>query len=160
MSRHRPLLTGPHGPVRTSSPEPTTVRGWLWGAVFHNWGTKLTALALALLVFVMTRDQVQRTFTIPLVVEEDPRRVLLTEVPETVEVEVRGPWTRLSQLSTQDLGSATLSLDDARPGPLKLEPSAIVMPEGVMLVRIEHDPVDLRFEPREPGRAQRAPRGE
>ncbi len=147
MSRHRPLLTGPHAAVPAGADEPTTVRSWLWGAIFHNWGTKLTAFGLALLVFVMTRDEVHRTFTVPLVVEDDAQRVLMTDVPDTVEVEVRGAWTRLSRLSTQDLGSATLSLENARPGPMQIDPSGIVMPEGVILVSVEYDPVDLRFEP-------------
>ncbi len=149
MSRRGPLVTGPHAAVPAADQAPTTVRAWLWGAAFHNWGTKLTAFALALLVFVTTRDEVHRTFTIPIVVEQDDERVLLTDVPDTVEVEVRGAWTRVSRLGTKDLGVAKLRLRDARPGPMSLDPAEIVMPDGVILVNVEYDPVDLRFEPYE-----------
>ena len=65
--------------------------GFFVGALSENWGTKLMAFSLALIVFVLTRDEVERSFTVPLRVVDDPDRVLLTKPPETVEVHLRGP---------------------------------------------------------------------
>lgn len=116
-------------------------------ALFRDWGTKLLAIVLALVVFIVTRDEIHRTFKLPLRVIQDPDRVLLTELPETVSVEIRGPWQRLNKLGEMEMGAATLDLDEAREGPLYIDPASIVMPHGVILEKIDYDPVDLRFDP-------------
>jgi hypothetical protein len=112
----------------------------------ENWATKVLAVLLALMVFMVTRDEITRSFTIPLRVLDDPDRVLLTTPPETVELRVRGPWAKVNRLSDVQLGSATLDLREARPGPMTLDPASIVMPEGVVLDTLEYVAVDLRFE--------------
>jgi YbbR domain-containing protein len=112
----------------------------------ENWTTKVLALLLALIVFMVTRDEITRSFTIPLRVLDDPNRVLLTSPPETVELRVRGPWAKVNRLSDVQLGSATLDLREASPGPMVLDPASIVMPDGVVLDTLEYDAVDLRFE--------------
>jgi hypothetical protein len=118
----------------------------LSAAATENWFTKLLAFVLALLIFMVTRDEITRSFTIPLRVLDDPDRVLLTMPPEAVELRVRGPWAKVNRLSDVQLGSATLDLREARPGPMVLDPASIVMPEGVVLDTLEYDAVDLRFE--------------
>lgn len=115
-------------------------------ATTENWGTKIMAFLLAATVFIVTRDEVTRSFTIPLRVIEDPDRVLLTDPPETVEVRLRGPWANVNQISADALGPATLDLREVRPGPMALDPGSVVMPPGVVLDTLEYDPIDLRFE--------------
>lgn len=111
-----------------------------------NWGTKIMAFLLALIVFIVTRDEVTRSFTIPLRVIDDPDRVLLTEPPDSVELQLRGPWVNVNRIAAVELGTATLDLREVRPGPMELDPAAIVMPPGVVLDKLDYDPVDLRFE--------------
>jgi YbbR domain-containing protein len=115
-------------------------------AATENWGTKILAFLLAVVVFIVTRDEVTRSFTIPLRVIEDPDRVLLTEPPTTVEVRLRGPWANVNRLSAEALGPATLDLREVRPGPMTLDPGSVVMPPGVVLDTLEYYPIDLRFE--------------
>jgi YbbR domain-containing protein len=115
-------------------------------AATENWGTKILAFLLALVVFIVTRDEVTRDFTIPLRIIEDPDRVLLTEPPTTVGVRLRGPWANVNRLSSEMLGAATLDLREVRPGPMTLDPGSVVMPPGVVLDTLEYDPIDLRFE--------------
>lgn len=115
--------------------------------VFHDWGLKALAFVAAVFLFVFTRDEVTRGFTVPLKAVEDPERVLLTELPETIQVQARGPWTRINRLQDYDFGTATLDLREARPGPLAVDEAAIVMPSGVVLAGIQYDQVDLRFDP-------------
>jgi len=115
-------------------------------AATENWGTKITAFLLAVVVFIVTRDEVTRSFTIPLRVIEDPQRVRLTEPPTTVEVRLRGPWANVNRLSAEALGPATLDLREVKPGPMSLDPGSVVMPRGVVLDTLEYDPIDLRFE--------------
>jgi YbbR domain-containing protein len=114
---------------------------------FRNLSLKLLALGLAAILFVLTRDEVTRPFDVPLKVVEDPTRVLMTDLPPTVQVSVRGPWTRVNRLTDYDLGVATVDLEKAEPGPLEIDGGAIVMPPGVVLAGIHYDRVDLRFDP-------------
>ena len=131
-------------------PEPATgfarVVEFLIAAATENWGTKILAFLLALVVFIVTRDEVTRSFTIPLRVVEDPDRVLLTKPPATVEIRLRGPWANVNRIAEDALGPATLDLREVRPGPMALDPASVVMPQGVVLDTLEYDPVDLRFE--------------
>ncbi|MFV8754382.1 YbbR-like domain-containing protein [Nannocystaceae bacterium ST9] len=127
--------------------EARRIAEFLIEAATANWGTKMLAFVLALIVFVVTRDEVQRSFTIPLRVVQDPDRVLLTDVPKTVEVRLRGPWTAVNRIGADTLGPALLDLREVRPGPMELDPAAIVMPAGVVLDALDYDPIDLRFDP-------------
>lgn len=131
------------GTTPTERPSPLRLVGEL---LFRNWGLKAIALVLAAIMFVSTRDEVTRVFTVPLEVIQDRDRVLLTELPETIKVQARGPWTRINRLQDYDFGMATLNLDDAGPGPLEIDQAAIVMPSGVVLAGIQYDHVDLRFD--------------
>lgn len=112
----------------------------------RNWASKITAFIVTLVVFILTRDEVTRTFEVPLRVQGDPTRLLLTELPENVQIKVRGPWTRINRLHQFDFGSAQFDLTGAKPGPLAVDGASIVMPPGVILAAVEYDPVDLRFE--------------
>jgi hypothetical protein len=133
--------------VVSDRPEPRRVTAFLLAAATANWGTKIMAFLLALIVFVVTRDEVQRSFTVSLRVVQDPDRVLLTALPKTVEVRLRGPWTNVNRIGADALGPAQLDLREARPGPMELDPATIVMPAGVVLDALDYDPIDLRFEP-------------
>ena len=113
----------------------------------RNLPLKLLALVLTAVLFVLTRDEVTRTFEVPLRYVEPDDRVLLTELPDRIQVQVRGPWTRVNRLQDYDFGVASLDLKEAEPGPLRIDEGAIVMPSGVVLSDIDYDHVDLRFEP-------------
>lgn len=116
------------------------------GVATKNWGMKIMAFLLALIVFIVTRDEVTRSFEIPLRVIDDPDRVLLTTPPDSVQLQLRGPWVNVNRIAAVELGIATLDLREVRPGPMELDPAAIVMPPGVVLDKLDYDPVDLRFE--------------
>jgi hypothetical protein len=128
------------------SPPKGVASHWLIDALMRDWSTKMVALGLALVVFVVTRDEVTRSYRVPLEVRSDPARVLRTSLPEEVEVELRGPWTKMASVRGSELGAATLDLRGAEPGPLRLDPATIVMPEGVLMSELVYEAVDLRFE--------------
>lgn len=134
-------------PSGSSDPLRTKVQRWLGEVLLRDWGLKAIALVVAAFLFVFTRDEVTRVFTVPLKVVEDPERVLMTDLPQTVQVQARGPWTRINRLQDYDFGVATLDLHAAKPGPLEVDRAAIVMPSGVVLAGIQYDHVDLRFDP-------------
>lgn len=126
---------------------PARVVPLLGDVLFRHWGTKISALLLAVILFVFSRDEVTRAFEVPLRVRPDPERALLTELPDTIQVQVRGPWTRINRLQDYDFGSAEIDLRKAEPGPLEIDRGTIVMPSGVVLSSVQYDHVDLRFEP-------------
>jgi YbbR domain-containing protein len=128
-------------------PLPVSASAFLTDLLFRHWAQKIGAIVLAAIVFVFTRDEVTRGYEIPLRVIPDRERVLLTDVPDTVKVMVRGPWTRVNRLQEYDFGTATLDLRSAQPGPLEIDRASIVMPAGVVLAGMQYDHVDLRFEP-------------
>ena len=59
---------------------------WLGSLLFNHWGSKATALVLAIGFFITTREDVTRDFTVPVRVLEDPERVLRTSLPGNVRV--------------------------------------------------------------------------
>lgn len=128
-----------------ASERPAPLR-FLADLLFRNWGLKAIAFVLAAFMFVFTRDEVTRVFTVPLRVIDDPDRVLMTELPDTLQVQARGPWARINRLQDYDFGVAVLDLERARPGPLEIDRGGIVMPPGVVLAGIQYDQVDLRFD--------------
>lgn len=108
--------------------------------------TKLAALAVTLIVFVVTRDDVERTVTVPVRVVSDPERVLVSELPDSVDVVVHGHWTKVGRLGGSDLGYVSVDLRTAVPGPMSLAPGMVVPPDGVMVERIDAPPIELRFD--------------
>ena len=114
--------------------------------LFHDWGTKGLALILALVVFVITRDEITRSYSVPLEVRSDPARVLETKLPDEVQVRVRGPWAKMAEVREGELGPIRLDLAVADPGPLRLDPGRLALPEGVWIDGLDYARVDLRFE--------------
>lgn len=121
--------------------------GVITDVLFRDPALKVLALLLAGILFVLTRDEVTRSFEIPIRIVEDPDRVLMTNLPRSMQVKVRGPWTRVNRLQDYDFGAATLDLRASDPGPLQVDQASIVMPPGVVLAEVQYDHVDLRFDP-------------
>ncbi|GEM_PF-1609135 len=122
------------------------VRG-LGQAFSQQLRTKSLALIVAVVVFTMTRDEVQRTYTVPVRIAADPDRELLSDLPTSIELELRGPWTDMSQVRDGNLGVVVIDLRDAEPGPLQLDTRSVNLPNGIAMVGAHFAPVDLRFDP-------------
>jgi YbbR domain-containing protein len=118
--------------------------------LIHNIGLKLAALFLALVIwFVVSAPRrgpmSERAFAAPLAVVELRRDlVITTQVPDTVNVRLRGRVSDLRALSSQNL-EVTVNLSFAAPGDalVTLRPQAINVPPDVEVVSI--DPNKLRF---------------
>ncbi|MGB1015488.1 MAG: CdaR family protein [Nannocystaceae bacterium] len=119
---------------------------WVAGLLLNHWGTKTTAIVLASVFFILTRDDVSREFTVPLHVIKDKQRKLRTPLPKTVTAEVHGPWTRINRLSASDLGRIELDVSTLQRGPFELDESLLVMPPGVLLRGMVYEKVDVRFD--------------
>jgi YbbR domain-containing protein len=119
-------------------------------AIFRNLGTKLLALAIAILVwFVFSAQQreriSERSYRIPLSIANVPPGTLIASpLPPTIEVRLRGPFTALRQLDPVKL-EAVVDLADATRGEgiHHLAPEDINVPEAVEVIAIA--PSEIRI---------------
>lgn len=111
--------------------------------LFRNLGTKLLALAIAILIwFVFAAQQreriSERSYGIPLSVADLPEQtVIASPLPPTVEVRLRGPFTALRQLDPSKL-EAVIDLTDVPRGErvYRLAPEDINVPQNVEVIAI------------------------
>src|SRR2546427_5038820 len=107
-------------------------------ALLRNLGTKILALAIAVLIwFVFSAQQreriSERTYRIPLSVANVPPGALIASpLPPTVEVRLRGPFTALRQLDPDKL-EAVIDLTNAPRGEriYRLAPEDVNVPPEV-----------------------------
>jgi YbbR domain-containing protein len=112
-------------------------------AILRNLGTKLLALAIAILIwFVFSAQQreriSERSYQIPLSIANVPPGTLIASpLPPTIEVRLRGPFTALRQLDPVKL-EAVVDLSDAPRGERihRLAPEDINVPEAVEVIAI------------------------
>lgn len=117
--------------------------------VFRNLGTKVLALAIACATWWVVsgdrRERIsERSYRIPLSVVNIPLgTVIVSPLPDAVDVRVRGPFTPLRQLDPSKL-DAVLDLIEAQPGERRylIAPEDINVPQNVEVVSIA--PAEIR----------------
>lgn len=110
---------------------------------FRNVGTKLLALAIACAAwYVLTgerRERIsERSYRVPLSIVNIPAETLIVSpLPDAVDVRVRGAFTPLRQLDPSKL-EAVIDLADAGPGERRypLEPDDINVPPEIEVIAI------------------------
>jgi YbbR domain-containing protein len=118
--------------------------------LFRNFGMKLTALVIAAVTwFALSgerRERIsERSYRIPLSVVNVPRgTMIVSPLPDAVDVRVRGPFTPLRQLEPGKL-EAVVDLADATPGEKRfpLESADINVPAQVEVIAIS--PGEIRI---------------
>lgn len=116
---------------------------------FRNLGTKLLALAIALVVWFalsgQRRERIsERGYRIPLSLVNIPAQTMVASpLPGAVDVRVRGSFTALRQLEPEKL-EAVIDLLDARPGErlYRLAPEDINVPPEVEIIALS--PPEIR----------------
>ena len=117
--------------------------------VFRNFGMKALALATACATWWVVsgdrRERIsERSFRIPLSVVNIPLgTMIVSPLPDAVDVRVRGPFTPLRQLDPSKL-DAVLDLIEAQPGERRylIAPEDINVPQNVEVVSIA--PAEVR----------------
>jgi hypothetical protein len=118
--------------------------------VFRNFGTKLLSLGIACATWWIVsgdrRERIsERSYRIPLSIVNVPSgTMVVSPLPDAVDVRVRGPFTPLRQLDPTKL-DAVLDLIDAQPGERRytLEPEDINVPRNVEVISISPPEVRL-----------------
>ncbi|HTK89077.1 MAG TPA: CdaR family protein [Verrucomicrobiae bacterium] len=118
--------------------------------VFRNFGTKLLSLGIACATWWIVsgdrRERIsERSYRIPLSIVNVPSgTMVVSPLPDAVDVRVRGPFTPLRQLDPTKL-DAVLDLIDAHPGERRftLGPEDINVPRNVEVISISPPEVRL-----------------
>ena len=118
--------------------------------LFRNLGTKLLALAIACVAWYLLtgerRERIsERSYRIPLSIVNIPRGTLIVSpLPDAVDVRVRGAFTPLRQLDPGKL-EAVIDLLDAKPGERRflLQDDDINVPNDVEVIAIS--PPEIRI---------------
>ena len=118
--------------------------------LFRNFGTKLLALAIACVAWYLLtgerRERIsERSYRIPLSIVNIPRGTLIVSpLPDAVDVRVRGAFTPLRQLDPGKL-EAVIDLLDAKPGEKRylLQDDDINVPKDVEVISIS--PPEIRI---------------
>jgi YbbR domain-containing protein len=120
---------------------------------FRNLGTKLLALAIAVLIWFVFSAQrrersSERSYRLPLSVANVPAGALIASpLPPAVEVRLRGPFTALRQLDPTKL-EAVIDLTDAPHGEkiYRLLPEDVNVPEEVEVIAIAPSEVRIALD--------------
>jgi hypothetical protein len=118
---------------------------------FENIYLKLLsiAFALGLYAFIHSSQDAQRTMAVDLVAQLPPERahrVLLTSLPPSVRLTIRGSRAMLDELRAEDLGSLPLDLKSGKVDHIDLDPSMVHVPAGLRAEQIDPARLDLKWD--------------
>ena len=118
--------------------------------VTENLNLKLLSLAFALLLYSVVHgsQEAQRSLRLNIValLPGTPNRVLMTTIPEKINVTVRGAKASLDDLNADDLGSVQLDLRGGTDTRVVFEPAMIPVPPGLKVEQIDPPAIELAWE--------------
>jgi YbbR domain-containing protein len=122
-------------------------------ALTRNLRLKALAMAITIVVFVLVRGGTKATARLTVDVESIPPartsdRVLMTEIPETVKLRVRGSPSVVQLATEEDIPPLTLDLRTEDDGPFVLDHKLFRVPPGLTIVTVSPATIGLRFEKR------------
>jgi hypothetical protein len=124
---------------------------WIWRRLTHNFVWKLASLAVALVLwfFVAGEPELVAIQSIPVLYRNlPPALLLLSDAPDQVRAELRGPSGRLTRATLSDAFAAVDLAGVAGAGDRTFTLSAqeFSLPQGVRFVRAVPSQVRLRFD--------------
>jgi hypothetical protein len=124
---------------------------WIWLRLTHNLGWKLGALGLAVLLWLAVAGQPELVAiqSVPVLYRNlPPALLLLSDAPDQVRAELRGPSGRLTRATLSDAFAALDLAGVLSPGDQTFTLSAadFSLPQGVRFVRAVPSQVRLRFD--------------
>ncbi len=122
-------------------------------AMFRRWilenaALKMVALVLAVTLFILVRGEkeTERAVRIGVAYIKPSDRVLVTDEPDSIDVWVRGPWTRIKRLDPSDVDPVVIDLTKVADGDIVLDERAIRLPPGLRVVSVRPSKLNVQFE--------------
>ena len=112
---------------------------------------KLLSLVIAIALFFFVRGDRDATagINVKLLYELPADRVLVSEIPSSLHVGLRGPWSRVSRLDEADVEPVHLDLSHIVDGEVRIHEDLIRLPPGLMVASISPLSFSVRFETRQ-----------
>lgn len=131
-------------------PWPRAVRGWLRAAFIDNLALKFVAFVLALTVFILVHSDEEATLrtTVRVSYSALDDRVLVSEPVDRVQLRVRGSRRRIKRLSDSDIENIHVNLQNLSNGRYEFTEDMFDLPEGLEIVGIEPEGLNLEFDER------------
>ncbi len=122
----------------------------LRSAVTENLNLKIISLLFALVLYSVVHgsQEAQRSIRLNVValLPQTPNRVLMTSLPEKVNVTVRGPKSTLDDLNADEIASVQIDLRGGTETRWTFEPSTIPLQPGLKVEQIDPPFIDLSWE--------------
>lgn len=114
----------------------------------ENATLKLLSVGLSVLLFVFVRGdrEEEAGLSIPVVAEQDPARVLVSDPIDRLKLKVRGKSSKLRRAMSDDLEPVRIDLTQQTDGEYFFSDDQIALPPGVRVVGIQPPSTVLRFE--------------
>jgi hypothetical protein len=124
---------------------------WIWRRLTHNLVWKLASLSVAILLWfaVVGEPELVAIQPVPLLYRNLPGNLLLvSDAPDQVRAELRGPSGRLTRTTLSDMVAAVDLAGVTAPGTqtFTLAESDFNLPQGVTFLRAVPSQVTLRFD--------------
>jgi len=113
-----------------------------------NAALKLVALVLAITLFILVsgEKETERSVKVAVAYVRPEDRVLVSEVPDTLEVWVRGPWTRIKRLDPADVDPIVVDLTKSGDGEIRFDNDQLRLPAGLEVRAIRPSSIRVAFE--------------
>ena len=123
---------------------------WLRDLLFRNFWVKLLSLFLAMVLWYMAvgRERAEIGLNIPLeLVNFPPRTVIANQIPDAINVRIRGSVAQTRQVSDRNL-RFSLDLGGAKIGPnsFNIQPDALGLPRGLEITRLAPAEITVALE--------------
>ena len=124
------------------------MRDLLRRAFVENAPLKGVAMILSITLFILVRGdkETERTVRVALAVVRPEGRVLVNDLPDEVEITLRGSWTRIKRLNPKDVDPIVIDLTKADDGDIVLEESMVRVPAGLRVASIKPTRLVVQFE--------------
>src|SRR5215470_14206367 len=106
--------------------------------ILENAALKMVALVLAVTLFILVRGEkeTERAVRVGVAYLKPSDRLLVTEVPDSIDVWVRGPWTRIKRLDPGDVDPVVIDLTKVPDGDVPIDERSIRLPPGLRVVSV------------------------
>src|SRR6187549_2064021 len=112
-----------------------------------NAALKRVALVLAITLFILVsgEKETERSVKVAVAYVRPEDRVLVSEVPDTLEVWVRGPWTRIKRLDPADVDPIVVDLTKSGDGEIRFDNDQLRLPAGLEVRAIRPSSIRVAF---------------
>ncbi len=124
------------------------IRELLRRSFLDNLMIKVVALGLAVTLFVLVRGDkdTERMVRVGVAYIKPSDRALVSEVPDGIDVWVRGPWTRIKRLDPSDVDPIVIDLTKTPDGDVNIGEDMIRLPAGLRVASIRPAKISVAFE--------------